>query len=245
MPLRVAAMLMGIFVPSMGNVEEMLEHLSAHGNLQDFYVSRVVQQNFPQLEAVMAADPVRRRLIMENEDEYGKTMAHIAAIYGRLKILKIMHKEDPKSISRPEKHGFTCAHVAAQSGHLHVLKWLARKDPNLIWARTLEGITPTHSAAGQGHLEIVKWLWAMNATSLYQPAKNGWTPVHTATANCRLSVIEWVWRLDHRAFTRPDNEGVTPAQLMLKCAYNAMRQIRESELFADGPTTARPGCSVI
>ena len=64
--------------------------LSTHGDLQDVNLS----------------------------DKYGKTMAHITAIYGLLKILKIRYKEDPKSSSSREHYGFTCAHVWAPRGHV-------------------------------------------------------------------------------------------------------------------------------
>ncbi|MFC1841853.1 ankyrin repeat domain-containing protein [Candidatus Dependentiae bacterium] len=84
------------------------------------------------------------------------TPLHIAAINGRLDIVKFLKKNEAE-IDAKNIGGSTPLHSAAYYGRLDVVKFLAKNGAN-IYAKDDTGNDPIHLAAWEDHLDIVKFL---------------------------------------------------------------------------------------
>lgn len=91
------------------------------------------------------------------KDDFGEwELAHIAAEYGHLNILKWL-VEQGEDAGHTNKKGYTVLQVAAQNGHLNVIQWLVEQGSDIQqtddYDRNLVGL-----AAKSGHLDVIKWL---------------------------------------------------------------------------------------
>ena len=116
---------------------------------------------------------------IEDKDEKGQTVLHIAAIYNNEKIDNLIVKG--ADLNASDNSGYTPLIVAAQAysyGMTDVVKSLLNHNPDLE-AKDLDGMTALHWAAKQGLPDVVVLLVEMKANS-EAIDNNGKTPLDLA-----------------------------------------------------------------
>ena len=116
-------------------------------------------------------------------DDDGRTPLHIAAWWGRLKVVRYLaEKVEKVNVNAGDEDGHTPLHIAAQRGELEVVRYLAEKVEKVnVNAGDDDGQTPLHIAALTGKLEVVRYLAEkVEKVNVNAGDKQGWTPLYVA-----------------------------------------------------------------
>jgi len=132
----------------------------------------------------------------------GATPLHLAAIDGRLEVMKMFVEAGANIMARAaDGGGATPLHIASSHGQVEAVKLLVKAGAD-IKARTLrEGVTPLHIAASEGRVETVKTLVHLGA-QLSARTVGGETPLQTSI-RCGHRELEQVLRRLERAARTP------------------------------------------
>jgi ankyrin repeat protein len=88
-------------------------------------------------------------LVRTARDRKGNTAAHLAAMYGQLKIFETIISHEPELLWTVNEVRNTPAHKAAEFGHVDILRCMNDRDPSLLSARGAMGASPMHFAAAK------------------------------------------------------------------------------------------------
>ncbi|KAK9447765.1 ankyrin repeat-containing domain protein [Limtongia smithiae] len=117
---------------------------------------------------------------IDDVDDAGWTVTHIAASIGSLPVLDILLPYHP-SLDKQTSAGQTPLHYAVSRMRYDVVKRLLEAFPGAVRIRDKQGLVPLHRAASIGNIPMITEL--LKAKSPLDPAdKSGWTPLFHASA---------------------------------------------------------------
>lgn len=125
---------------------------------------------------------------LEKANDSGVTPLVIAALEGKLEIVKLLLKHGGQVMGRDAK-GFTALHAACHAGRLMVVKYLLENGAEVNDQNNHDKLTPLHLAAERGHLEVVNVL-VNNGAAMELRAADGKTPIVMATLKSRAATIK-------------------------------------------------------
>jgi len=137
---------------------------------------------------------------------------HLAAMHGRLEIVKILLNKNHQLLDITDKHGQTPLLLAAANGHTDTLEYLISKSADLNQATNLpgnecHGKTALHWATKQGHIDAVRHLIKAGATIT---TLNGKHPIHIAAENGHLNLVKLYLDDNPKLLYLTDPYGQTP-----------------------------------
>lgn len=153
---------------------------------------------------------------IENTDEEGRTIMHLALQRGNLALVEhMLHLPNPP-VLRPDLNGRTPLHYATESRRVETIDMLLSKGVDLH-ARDLKGRSALHHAASQGKLDAVKRLLILGASNDLVALDNGSrTPLQLAMLEKRDSVVNYLkplcppqWLEDLKETTFDDGQQMT------------------------------------
>ena len=123
------------------------------------------------------------------KDNCGLNLAHIAALMGRIEVLRELKRLSPDLLNETSDEGATPAFIAAQEGRVPVLQTLY--DLGIDVNKPLEDrTTPVHVAVVRGHLEVLQKLKQLKA-DFKLANRAGMTAAHLAVVcNAHKELIE-------------------------------------------------------
>ena len=135
---------------------------------------------------------------------HDQTPLHIAALHGRLEIVKYLINElncDPNimisNVNNDKFCGRTPLHNASQNGQLHVVKFLIENQHCDPLSLDHEHVTPLHMAAQHGHLDTVKYLTLEQHCDPLCTSKKNNTPFHFSVMYGQIQVVEFFIEVLH------------------------------------------------
>ncbi|KAK9249298.1 ankyrin repeat-containing domain protein [Lipomyces tetrasporus] len=132
------------------------------------------------LTAAAGSDGQLKRLDIDDTDEAGWTVSHIAASVGSLPILDMLLPYDP-DLSRQTSAGQTPLHYAVSRVRYDVAVRLIEKFPGAVRIRDRQNQVPLHRAAAIGNIPLINLL-IKNKSPLNTVDRSGWTPLFHAAA---------------------------------------------------------------
>jgi ankyrin len=120
----------------------------------------------------------------------GITALHLAVMFDKVDIIKILlnNKADPES--KTETSGNTPLHNAASFGNIEIAKLLLKAGAN-VDVNNNYGYTPLHNAASFGNIEIAKLLLKAGA-DVDVNNNYGHTPLHDATNSRQINMVRYL-----------------------------------------------------
>ena len=145
----------------------------------------------------------------------GLTSLHVAAIYGRLNTVKLLHAKNKSLLSMTDNYGFTAAHYAAREGYLPVLQYLVEKevrgDIKVYGSNTI-----LHLAAYNGHTRELKFLWNKYPSLITAQNNESFTAPQLAARMGHVETLQFC--ID--AGIKPDTRTVDGRTFLHLAAYN-------------------------
>ncbi|XP_062537231.1 uncharacterized protein LOC134205710 [Armigeres subalbatus] len=120
------------------------------------------------------------------EHIFGETAVHVAALYGKVDVLRILI-EKKAEIDVRNSFGNTPLYFAASNGHTDVVDLLIEKGADTELTVQSNG-TAMHAAAFYGEVEVLNALIAKKA-NIHAKDEYGWTPLHTAAERGHLDAV--------------------------------------------------------
>ncbi|RIB02755.1 ankyrin repeat-containing domain protein [Gigaspora rosea] len=137
---------------------------------------------------------------IQNFNENGWTLLHIAAASGCKEVVKILLKQKHTydiDINKMDKNGKTALDLATDNKHTEIAEDLLIEEKMKKEACFLKslghdenGKTPLHWAASEGHETTVKYLIELNASLVNEVDKNNETALYDAVWNGHINIIE-------------------------------------------------------
>ena len=156
-------------------------------------------------------------IINKIDDFDNSTVAHLAAAFGHLNVLKWIgqQKECAHLISAKDEDGQTIAHRAARMGKLEVLQWIELKYAQLLSVKDDDGQTPVHLAARRGKVEVLQLICKRKdaAQLLIVEDNRGQTVAHHAARTGQLDVLQFLYNNGVDVFSVKNRDGKTPCDL--------------------------------
>jgi ankyrin repeat protein len=144
---------------------------------------------------------------LESTTAQGRTPLHVAAVEGRVRIVKYLLEKSTAGIDHRDDDGATALHSAAFRGHLDCVTALAGAGAKLDQVDNTS-LTPLHAAAFRGHLDVVKKLLSAGANANVTDAA-GTLPLHGAAAGGHDKVVKVLLKADASSANSATNEGGT------------------------------------
>ena len=171
-------------------------------------------------EAVETGDTALARDMLKNfssliteEDQYGKSSLHIAAIEGDVDTAEMLISAGAR-IDAQDRWGRTPLmvgiYVEPLAEHLPVVNLLVSKGANLNLSDQ-DGLTALH-VASLGEAEIVQLLLSHNA-DVNAVDHNGMTPLHNAVLHPEIDVVKALLQAEGIDVSIRNNEGMTPLDI--------------------------------
>lgn len=132
-------------------------------------------------------ETLRKGASPEVSNENGETLLHLAAAFGKPKIVNVLLKYRAKTEARERKLGRTPLHLAVDYKHLSVIKALL-KGGAYLEAQGWRNETPLHLAAGNTCVDVVNVLLDAGA-SKRAIDQSGRTPLQVAQEKKRDRII--------------------------------------------------------
>ncbi|WP_341790186.1 ankyrin repeat domain-containing protein [Rickettsia endosymbiont of Polydrusus tereticollis] len=123
------------------------------------------------------------------KDEFGRTILHKAAEFGRLDLVKWLLEEQGADINTPDKYDTSLLHFATASGNLALVKWLIEEKHAAIDAQDKFGKSALHLAALDNYQDITALLVAKNA-NINLRDRNGETALEIARKEQHQEIIK-------------------------------------------------------
>lgn len=165
------------------------------------------------LKSIKNSSSLERKFDVDDADNGGWTLLHIASSTGNEDIIDLLSSWNPDANAQTNA-GQTPLHFAVSKGHIDVVRKLLN-SPFKASSRIKDarGQIPLHRAASVGSLPILDLL-IQAKSPLNTTDQTGWTPLHHAMAeghgDIAVALIKAGADLD-----RADNEGHTPVQVAL------------------------------
>ncbi|KAK9235597.1 ankyrin repeat-containing domain protein [Lipomyces kononenkoae] len=132
------------------------------------------------LTAAKGPDGQLKRIDIDDTDEAGWTVSHIAASIGSLAILNMLLPYDP-DLSIQTSAGQTPLHYAVSRVRHEVAVRLIEKYPGAVRIKDRQNQLPLHRAAAIGNIPLITLL-IKNKSPLNTVDRSGWTPLFHAAA---------------------------------------------------------------
>ena len=114
---------------------------------------------------------------MQRDNQFKITALHMAALLGKMQILKYFVTECNCNPACPAPLGLTSLHLASQGCHLDVVKYLVIEQQIDPLCEDEFGNTPLYRACARGFQAVVEFL---NCDPHLSVGQYGRTPLHTA-----------------------------------------------------------------
>ncbi len=145
------------------------------------------------------------------QDNWGSTFSHYAALSGNPEALQWVADNRPGLLTKKDNYGLTIAHYAAWSGSHKALQWVADNRPGLLTEKDNYGRTIAHYAALSGNIKALQWVADNRPELLTRIDKDGLTIAHYAALSGNIKALQWVADNRPELLTRIDNYGLTIA----------------------------------
>jgi uncharacterized protein len=135
-----------------------------------------------------------RALLSAKDDEYGQTILHVCAEYGREDLVHYLLSDrfiGKIDINAVDKNGWTPLHSACKGGHLGIIQLLINKGA-FSRALTNEGASPLHYLvrnASQDKSYVAIQLLVQKSSAVDVTNRHGETPLHQAAMRGRAQNI--------------------------------------------------------
>ena len=116
------------------------------------------------------------------KDNDGSNCLHIAALYGHLKLCRILKDKHNFDAHMADKHGWTALHFSARYGSFDLFRYFADMGAN-INLKDNDGSNCLHIAALYGHLNLCKILKDKHNFDVHMADKDGWKALHYSSRN--------------------------------------------------------------
>lgn len=164
------------------------------------------------LKAIRETKSVADQFDVDDTDEGGWTLLHIAASTGNNPILDLLVPLEP-DVAATTNGGQTPLHYAVSKGHIDTARTLIKELRASPRIKDKQGQTPLHRAAAIGSLPLAKLCFEGNAP-LNATDRTGWTALHHALAEGHGDVAVALIEAGADPEIR-DSEGLTPLQVAL------------------------------
>lgn len=85
---------------------------------------------------------INNRAYVDAKNNYGKTILHLASVFGDLEMIKqLLSEKNGAGLHTQDDFGKTALHRAYENGHLEVVQFLLSRGAN-ISTKTKQGSTP-------------------------------------------------------------------------------------------------------
>ena len=124
----------------------------------------------------------------------GRNCLHIAALYGHLKLCKMLRYQYKFDVQMTDSFGWTALHFSARNGSYELVEFFAHigTDINL---KTNDGMDCLHIAALHGHLSLCKTLIDEYNFDIFMPDNDGWTVIHFSVRNGSHKLVRYFTKL--------------------------------------------------
>jgi ankyrin repeat protein len=119
---------------------------------------------------------------------------HVAAEYGRLKMLTHFNKNGGELSSRNYADELPI-HMAAREGHIDIIAYIMEQTPIHIDVATIDGWTPFHYAVNNGYLATIEFLIS-KGTNINAIDKFGRTALHWAVRYNFKEIVEYLLEMN-------------------------------------------------
>ncbi|EOA19692.1 hypothetical protein CARUB_v10003449mg [Capsella rubella] len=198
-----------------------VDRIEAQGSLPDFYTNIRLSDLFnipgeyvPMCPQIHSAVSAGKKEWVEKLKSYGKPMAclkseqgdsvlHVAAVWGRLELVKSIVSECPCLLLELDSRDQLPLHVAARAGHVDVVNALVatltsvlaksseeeKQNLNLYVAKDINGDTPLHLALKSPRVKTVGRLVDAYQQASFHANKDGISPLHLAVEAGKVIVV--------------------------------------------------------
>ena len=153
------------------------------------------------------------------EDYTGMSPINLAAVRGRLEILKYFSKLTRSFgcfnvMNRPANNGWTPLHFAVANNNKEIVKFLIRSCNARNYTEHHFENTPIHLAAEKNNVPILKLLMEIDH-NLDAQNSQGQTPLHLAASRGSIDIVKYLLLHTIKKHLK-DNNGNTPKALALQ-----------------------------
>jgi ankyrin repeat protein len=121
------------------------------------------------------------------------TVLDIAAIHGRLNLVKHIVSLVPDMVEVTDHHGFTVAHYAAREGNFDILKHVVTHGASAT-LKVQGGNTIFHLAAFNGHVSILDYLMDTYPGIITIQNDDSFLPVHLSAKSGQTETVDFFFR---------------------------------------------------
>ena len=147
------------------------------------------------------------------------TALHLAALYGREEVVRVLVNRYTCSVNRIDANGDTALHKAAENGHVSTVRLLVSEFGANASVRNTEGRTSLHVAATAGHSDVVRTLINEFGCNPNEKTSNGDTVLHLSIANNRESIVTFLLTQSSCDPSLRGHHGRTPLHIAAACGY--------------------------
>lgn len=150
--------------------------------------------------------------LLQESNNCGETIAHMAAAQNDLALLDWVKTHCPVLLARTDHQGKNIAHVAG----IVALSWIKNNEPLSLEHRAQFGKTLAHVAVEKGSLELLDWIKNNNPLLLEQVNDNGQTIAHHAVQYAKnpIEILTWINTNYPHLISQKDATGQTIAHLV-------------------------------
>ena len=165
-----------------GLIMEKAQHrtTSLHwaANFGSFLTIEWLLKNFP------------RRFRIDERDDEGSSVLHIAAGMGEIQCVSSLLDAYPRLIDAKDHNRSTVLHTACVSEQTEMAIWLIERHPKLITMKDRHKSTPLHEACCKGLLEVVRTLICKSPDVLFATTEKTGTALTAACFSNHLDVAK-------------------------------------------------------
>ncbi|XP_045198124.2 uncharacterized protein LOC123552484 [Mercenaria mercenaria] len=148
------------------------------------------------------------------------TVLDIAAIHGRMNLVKHIISLVPDMVEVTDNNGFTVAHYAAREGHLDILKFVVTNGASAT-LKVQGGNTIFHLAAFNGHVSVLDYLMDSYHGIITLQNDDSFMPVHLAAKSGQTDTIDFFLRRG----TDKNDRTIDGRSLLHIAAFNGNYQL--------------------
>ena len=140
------------------------------------------------------------------ETIFKKKSLHIAALYGRLNLCKMLIEKKKFDVNMIDNHGWTALHHAAKNGSYELLMYFTDMGTD-INLKTNDGINCLHIAAFYGNSNLCKVLIGKHKFDLHIADNNGWTALHHSVKGGIYELVTYFADMGTDIHLKTNNSG--------------------------------------